>query len=303
MGFRDGTPGVWATLDAMTRALITGGTSGIGLAFATALAARGDDLVLVARDESRLAQVAASLARRFRVDVQTLSADLSDRDAVARVVSRLGDPSDPIEVCVNNAGFGLHARLLDDDVALQERAMDVMATDVLILSNAAARAMVARGSGTIINVASASAWIYTGNYSAIKRWVVSYTQALALELEGTGVQATVVCPGWVKTAFHERAGTDRPRLPGFVWVKAHEVARTALRDADRGKVTSVPTLKWRVALFVARHGPAFIPVKVSQMITRSRHKGSSDQRSDGDKPDLYGPRRAADSGPDEPGRS
>jgi len=254
----------------MAWALVTGGTSGIGLAFVRALAAHGLDIVLVARDQGRLAQVADDVRTRFAVAVETVSADLADPDAVARVAERLADASRPVDICVNDAGVGLHASLLSEDVAEQRHATAVMVDAVLALSNAAARAMVARGRGTIINVASASAWIYTGNYSAIKRWVISYTQALALELAGTGVQATAVCPGWVKTAFHERSGVERPHVPGFVWVKADDVARTALRDAAAGRAVSVPTLKWRVALFIAQHGPQAIPVAVSRAISGSR---------------------------------
>jgi len=251
-------------------ALVTGGTSGIGLAFVRALAAEGHDLVIVARDEARLAKVAEAARTQYKVAVETVSADLAVRADVDRIASRLDDTDSPIDLCVNNAGFGLHANLLDDDTALQERAMMVMGTDVLLLSNAAARAMVARGSGTIINVASASAWIYTGNYSAIKRWVVSYTQALAIDLEGTSVQATAVCPGWVKTAFHERAGGERPHIPGWLWIKADDVATTALRDAARGVVVSVPSLKWRIGLWVAQHGPQSVPLAVSRAVTGSR---------------------------------
>ncbi|MCL1842048.1 MAG: SDR family NAD(P)-dependent oxidoreductase [Propionibacteriaceae bacterium] len=254
----------------MAWALVTGGTSGIGLAFVHALARHGMDIVLVARDQRRLDEVADDVRTLSGVAVETISADLADPEATARVAARLTDPSHPVDICINNAGVGLHASLLSDDVAQQRHAMAIMVDAVLVLSNAAARAMAARGRGTIINVASASAWIYTGNYSAIKRWVVSYTQALALELSGTGVQATAVCPGWVKTAFHERSGVERPHLPGFLWVKADEVARTALRDAAAGRAVSVPTLKWRIGLFIAQHGPAAIPVAVSRAISGSR---------------------------------
>jgi short-subunit dehydrogenase len=145
-----------------------------------------------------------------------------------------------------------------------------MCTAVLRISNAAARAMVPRGTGTIINVGSASAWITTGNYSAIKRWVVSYTQALALELEGSGVQATVVNPGWVRTQFHAKSGVPRPKVPRWVWVDVNLVAETALADAAAGKVVSIPTAKWRFALWVAQHGPQGIVRSISRRIVFSR---------------------------------
>ncbi len=258
----------------MATALVTGGTSGIGKAFATELAERGYDLVLVARDESRLAQIAVEMREQFGVVVETLRADLAVRNDLDPIIGRLTDPQRPIEVLVNNAGFGLNASLLDDDVAIQERAMAVMCTAVLILGGAAGRAMKARGQGVIINVSSVSAWIVKGNYSAIKRWVLTYTQALALELEGTGVQATAVCPGWVKTELHERAGVARPNLPGWAWVDASEVARCALDGATAGKVITIPTRKWRAAVWFLEHSPKALSRAISSKITKSR-------RSDG----------------------
>ncbi|WP_341729226.1 SDR family NAD(P)-dependent oxidoreductase [Brooklawnia sp.] len=258
----------------MATALVTGGTSGIGKAFATELAERGYDLVLVARDASRLDEVAIELRDRFGREVETLRADLAVRDDLDPIIDRLSDAARPVDVLVNNAGFGLNASLLAEDVAIQERAMDVMCTAVLILSGAAGRAMKARGQGIIVNVSSVSAWIIKGNYSAIKRWVLTFTQALALELDGTGVQATAVCPGWVKTELHERAGVARPRLPGWAWVDASEVARCALDAAAAGKTIAVPTRKWRAAVWFLEHCPQALSRAVSSRITKSR-------RSDG----------------------
>jgi short-subunit dehydrogenase len=274
----------------MGYAMVTGGTSGIGLAFANELAAHGCDLILVARDAGRLASVGAQLQRKHGVTVEAFQADLANRQDVARVVDVIENRD--LEFLINNAGFGLHSSLLEPDTARQEQAMDVMATAVLILSGAAGRTMAERGHGVIINVASASAWIITGNYSAIKRWVITYTQALALELRGTGVQATAVCPGWVKTAFHERSGIDRPHIPNWLWVKAEEVVKTAIRDAAAGKVISIPTRKWRAALFVAQHGPTAITDFISAKIVGSR-LGKTPSTTTVE-PNTTRPRRAAD---------
>ncbi len=254
----------------MSSALITGGTSGIGLAFATLLAARGHDLVLVARDQDRLDATASDLAQRYQVTVETIAADLAVRADLDPIIERLGDIEHPVDVLVNNAGFGLNAKLLAVDTEIQEKAMAVMCTAVLILSGAAGRAMASRGKGTIINVASVAAWIVKGNYSAIKRWVITYTQALALELAGTGVQATAVCPGWVKTELHERAGVPRPKLPGWAWIEPEEVASAALDAAERGKVIAVPTRRWRAAVWVLEHAPDALPRFVSRKISKSR---------------------------------
>jgi len=264
------------------RALVTGGSSGIGLAFARTLAEHGADLVLVARDAAKLDDIAAQLRAGYAIDVETMVADLAQQDAVAQVAARIEADENPCDVVINNAGIALHASLLDADMTLQDTAMAIMVTAVMKLSNVAARAMVRRGTpGHIINVASASAWINVGNYSAIKAWVVAYTKGLAVELKGSGVTATAVCPGWVKTAFHDRAGVGRPKLPGFIWVDADVVAAEGLTDALAGRSVSVPSAKWRTAIWVAQHGPAVIAEKVSQMLVSSRHSPNRVKGHDG----------------------
>ena len=257
----------------MVSALITGGTSGIGLEFARELAERGNDLVLVARDEARLHAVAAELGEKYGVHVETLPADLSVRSDVMKVADRLEDPSRPVEWLINNAGFGLHSTVLDrDEIDLQAKAFDVMCLAVFILGGAAGRAMRGRGHGRIINVASSSSIIYTGNSSAIKAWARTYSTALALELEGTGVHVTGLLPGWVKTEFHARAGINSSRLPGVVWIDPKKLVHRALADAERNKIESIPDWKWRLSVFVGDHGPKAITRQVSRMLTASRKK-------------------------------
>lgn len=254
----------------MGTALVTGGTSGIGAAFARALAARGDDLVLVARDAERLASTAAEFTARYGISVETLSADLSVHDDVVKVAARLEDAARPIDLLVNNAGFGFHHRLLDPDFAVHERAIDVMCKAVLVLGGAAGRAMKARGSGRIINVSSISGWISQGNYSAIKAWVRVYSESLANELHDTGVTVTALCPGWVRTEFHERAGIRTTSLPSWIWIDADTLVEGALRDADAGRVLSIPTLKWKLIGFLVAKGPHAVLRAVSRMLTKSR---------------------------------
>ncbi|GAA1389640.1 SDR family NAD(P)-dependent oxidoreductase [Luteococcus peritonei] len=256
----------------MATALVTGGTSGIGNAFVRELAARGDDVVVVARDTERMQALADELTAAHGVRIECITADLSVAEDITRVADWIEDPAHELDLLVNNAGFGLHAKLLDKDkLDTQRRAMDVMGFAVLQLSAAAGRAMVARGHGNIINVASTSAWIYSGNYSAIKAWCLSFTTALDIELQGTGVRATALCPGWVHTEFHQRSGASTDNLPGIVWVDPQVLVREALEDAAAGRTVSIPTQKWKAAIVVAQHFPRWGVRFLSRKLSSSRH--------------------------------
>ncbi len=254
----------------MTTALVTGGTSGIGAAFARALAARGHNLILVARDAERLTSCATELSERYGVQVETLAADLAVRTDVLTVADRLSDAERPVEILVNNAGYGLHVKLLDDDLDAHTRAIDVMCVAVLILGGAAGRAMRARGHGTIINTASLAAYISQGAYSPIKAWVLAYSEGLANELHGSGVGVTAVNPGWVRTEFHQRAGIRTSSIPDFIWVDSDRVAAEALVDADKKRVISVPTKRWKLQKLLARHAPRSGVRWASRILSRSR---------------------------------
>lgn len=251
--------------------MITGGTSGIGHAFALEFARRGTDLILVARDAERLEQVAAELSTEHGIDVETIPADLAVRADVMRVAARIEDPARPIDWLINNAGFGLHSTVLDKaDIDTHAKAFDVMCLAVLILSGAAGRAMRARGSGRIVNVASSSASIFTGNYSAIKAWARTYSTGLALELRGTGVTSTALLPGWVHTEFHDRAGINASKLPDLVWIEPQKLVLECLKDAEAGRFESIPDWKWKVAVFIADHGPRAFTRWFSRKLNASR---------------------------------
>ncbi|MDR1710826.1 MAG: SDR family NAD(P)-dependent oxidoreductase [Propionibacteriaceae bacterium] len=249
-------------------ALITGGTSGIGAAFADVLAARGDSLVLVARDAERLRAKADELQAAHGVPVEVLQADLAVRADLLRVAERCA--AGDLDMLINNAGFGLHAGLLAEDWSIHEKALDVMCLAVLVLGGAAGRAMKARGSGRIVNISSLASWIAQGHYSPVKAWVRSYSEGLGDELHGSGVTVTAVCPGWVKTEFHERAGIRTSSIPEWIWVDAHKMAAIALSDVEKGASISIPAKRWRVAAFLARHAPRAAVRMVSRMLTKSR---------------------------------
>jgi hypothetical protein len=258
----------------MPTALVTGATAGLGAEFARQLAARGQDLVLVARDTARLDETAKELHAAYQVDVQVLTADLADREQVRRVAARIADPDRPIDTLVNNAGFARGSSFLAD-LAEEERAVEVMLHAVLVLSHAAANAMKERGRGTIVNVASVAAFVAMGSYSATKSWVVVFSEALSRELAGTGVTVSAVCPGFVHTEFHSRAGLNMSRLPDWGWLSAEQVVREALDGAARGRVVVVPSRQYAALVTVLRYAPRGLVRSISATLAERRRRDSS----------------------------
>ncbi|UQN29538.1 SDR family NAD(P)-dependent oxidoreductase [Brachybacterium kimchii] len=257
----------------MHRALITGGTAGIGAAFARAFARRGVALVLVARDDARLQEAAAELRTSHGVEVETLVADLAHRDDQQKVADRLESTTAPaIDVLVNNAGFSVRASLLDPDLSEHDRGFEVMQRAVLKLGGAAGRAMSARGEGWIINIASVSAFITQNNYTAIKAWVTNYSESLSVQLEGTGVQSTAVTPGWVRTEFHQRAGIRGSSIPGFLWLDADDLAEQGLKDVAQGKAVSIPGGRWKLITALLRSLPRPLVHRLSSLLSSRRSK-------------------------------
>lgn len=236
-------------------ALVTGATAGIGLEFARQLAARGHDLVLVARDQDRLRAVADELAATYDVAAEALPADLADREQLRRVEDRLGDAGHPVDLLVNNAGFGLKDRFLDNDVEDEQLMVDVLVTAVMRLSHAAMRSMAGRGRGGVINVSSVASFLPRGTYSAAKAWVNHFGQWAAHEYADRGVQVTTLCPGFTTTEFHQRMGVDRGSAPAFMWLDPEFLVDRALRDFDRGRTMSVPGASYRAVRALTRVVP------------------------------------------------
>jgi uncharacterized protein len=244
----------------MTTSLVTGATAGIGAAFARQLAARGHDLVLVARDEVRLQALAAELP----VQVEVLPADLATDEGRNRVEWRLGGG---VDLLVNNAGIGTRGAFHDvaredEDVLL---ALNVRA--VLRLTHAALPPMLERGSGAVVNVSSVAA--YTpgargATYGASKAWVTSFSESLHLQYAGQGIRVLALCPGFTRTEFHARAGMDVSGIPGRLWLDADDVVRTALRDLERGRSLSVPGAAYKAVVV----GSRLVPTSVRGRVVR-----------------------------------
>ena len=256
----------------MTTALITGASSGIGLEFARQLAARGDDVVLVARNEQRLNELATELQARYHVTADVLPADLAQPDDLARVAARVADPDRPIDVLVNNAGFGVRTTFLQTPVETEMASVDVMVKAVVVLSHAAGRAMQERAHGQIINVSSVASFMASGTYSAAKSYVTVFSESLAAQLRGSGVRVMALCPGFTHTEFHQRGDipVDKTSALGKrLWLDADRLVADALADAEAGKTVSVPGRQYKAIVTALRYLPRSI---VARGVLSSRHR-------------------------------
>ncbi|THD58315.1 SDR family oxidoreductase [Phenylobacterium sp.] len=225
-------------------ALVTGASAGIGAVYAERLAARGHDLVLVARDEARLQAAATDLSARYGVAVEVFRADLTDEADIERLEAKLAD--DPaIGLLVNNAGAALFGGFLDNQPAQIGKLIQLNVTAVARLAHAAAQAFTARGRGTVVNVSSVVGLVPeygSAVYGATKAFVTYLTQALAHELAGKGVVFQAVLPGATRTEIWERSGRDPADLDPSRTMDADELVDAALAGLDKGELITIPSL-------------------------------------------------------------
>lgn len=250
-------------------ALITGPTSGLGEGFARRYAVDGYDLVLVARDADRLERLASELRAEGGVDVEVLRADLADAADRETVAARLRAG---VQVLVNNAGFGTAGEFWSADYALLQSQLDVNVTAVMQLTHAALPPMLAAGEGTVLNVASVAGLLpgRGSTYSASKAWVISFSEGLANGLDGTGVTVHALCPGFVHTEFHERAGIDMAGTASFLWLEVDEVVRETMADIAKKKVVIIPGLQYKALTTGGRLVPRNVVRALAKVVGKGR---------------------------------
>ncbi len=239
----------------MAIALVTGATAGIGAQYARLLAREGFDLILVARDKQRLSATAKVLSKEFGVKVELLAADLTKSIQLEKVRKRLGDGKKPVDVLVNNAGFGINKSFLDSEINVEQALLDVLVTAPMRLTHAVLPVMLQRNSGIIVNVSSVASWIAGGSYSAAKSYLTVLTESLHTELRSTKVKISALCPGFTRTEFHQRGRMKMKGLPNFMWLSAEQVVEKSWRDVKAGKVISIPGWQYLILSSISRFGP------------------------------------------------
>lgn len=249
-------------------ALITGPTSGLGEGFARRYAVDGYDLLLVARDVERLERLAAELRDEAGAQVEVIAADLAVAADRARVAERL---QAGVRVLVNNAGFGTAGEFWSTPFEQLQGQLDVNVTAVMQLTHAALPPMLAAGAGTVLNVASVAGLLpgRGSTYSASKAWVVSFSEGLANGLGGTGVGVHALCPGFVHTEFHARAGIDMAGTASFLWLEVDDVIRETMASVAKGKVVIIPGLQYKALTT----GGRMVPRNMVRALTRVVGKG------------------------------
>ncbi len=254
----------------MATALITGATAGIGAAYAKLLAKEGFDLVLVARDLPRLKGVAKELSKLYKIKAETIKADLTKPAQLAKVEKRLANNSKPIEVLINNAGFGLKDSFLVSNLAKEQELLDVLVTAPMRLSHAVLPGMIKRNSGSIVNVSSVASFIAGGTYSAAKSYLTVFSEYLHTELRDTNIKVSALCPGFTRTEFHARGKMKMSGLPNYMWTAVDQVVAKSWRYVKAGKVICIPGWQYMLLSSIARIAPRPIVRKLGIKIRRKQ---------------------------------
>lgn len=234
-------------------ALVTGATAGIGESFTRLLAAKGFNLVLVARDEARLHERAAGLIENFGAESVVIVADLATEAGCAKIEDYIR--ANEIEVLINNAGFGINKAFTRSDLAKEEEVLKVLVRTPMRLMHVALPAMKERNSGVVINVSSVASFIAGGAYSAAKAYLTVLSESLSTELSATNIKVSALCPGFTRTEFHQRGRMKMAGLPNFMWLNSDVLVAKAWKDAISGKPVSIPGWQYKTLVGIISLAP------------------------------------------------
>jgi short-subunit dehydrogenase len=245
----------------MAKALVTGATSGIGLEFAHQLAQKGYDLILVSRDINRLNETAQDLSNKYKVKAEVLKADLGTDEGINLTRELIN--KEEIEFIVNNAGLGINKPFHAADLAEEINLLNVLVKAPLEISHTAINQMKQRHKGYIVNVGSVAAWTTSGTYSAAKVWLTSFSESLNTNYKNSGINVTVVAPGFTRTEFHERANMSTETIPNWMWISTNLVVKDSIKAVLKGKAVVIPHFKYRLLYLLLRNLPRIFVRKFS----------------------------------------
>ncbi len=259
-----------------TTALITGASTGIGYELSKCFAADHHNLIIVARQEQRLRQVAEELTKQFGIAVKVVAADLAQPDAPPKILEAVRKDSLQVDYLVNNAGFGLGGKFAETDLAVELGMMQVNMTALVSLTKLFLSEMIARRSGKIMNVASTAAFQpgpLMAVYYATKSFVLSFSEAIANELKGTGVTVTALCPGPTESEFQKRAHIENTRLIKsklMGWMTSEQVAKIGYQGFMQGKRLIIPGLLNKIGVHSTRFSPRVVTTQIARMVQENQ---------------------------------
>ena len=228
----------------MAKALVTGATSGIGLEFAHQLAQKGYDLILVSRNLNRLNETAHDLSNKYKVKAEVLKADLGTDEGIKLTRELIN--MEEIEFIVNNAGLGINKPFHATDLTEEVNLLNVLVKAPLEISHAAINQMRKKNKGFIVNVGSVATWTTSGTYSAAKVWLTSFSESLNTNYKNSGINVTVVAPGFTRTEFHQRANIPTDSIPNWMWISTNLVVKDSIKAVLKGKAVVIPHIKYKL---------------------------------------------------------
>jgi len=232
-------------------ALITGASAGIGKEYAHQLAKKGFNLIVTARRQEKLQELANKIQNQYSVKVTVVCADLTSEEGIDKVVSAIKDDAN-IDILVNNAGFGNIGKFAQSDLSKALKMNDLHVIAPIHLTHALLQGMLERNRGAVINVSSLASFLQSKEgvmYSSTKLFIRNFAETLQKQLKNTGIRFQALCPGYITTEFHEVGdfkGFDRKLIPKNLWMTGKEVVRISLKDLEKRKTVCIPGWKYKV---------------------------------------------------------